>query len=759
MKAVRITVGGIVQGVGFRPWVWNEAKRAAIDGWIRNTSSGVEIFAEGSSDNVDTFVGVLGGGPPLARVESLSIELCEPEGHAGFEIVGTRAEPGAFVPVAPDVAACDACLAEMRDSGNRRYRYPLINCTNCGPRFTIVRDIPYDRPHTTMAPFVMCARCRVEYENPSDRRYHAQPIACPDCGPTLRLVRGGACVASDDDALDAARGMLRAGRILAVKGLGGYHLACDARNEDAVARLRAGKRREGKPFALMAPDAETVARHAGVSKGARALLTSPERPIVLLPARGGVASGVAPGQDRLGFMLAYTPLHHLLLEDGPDQPRVLVMTSANLRDEPIAYLDDEAQHRLGTIANGFLLHDRAIHMRTDDSVVAERRGAPYFFRRSRGYAPLPIDLPVRDPSVLATGGEMKNVFCLTRDGRAFLSHHIGELGHLESYRSFEEGVAHFESLFRIKPTVVAYDTHPDYLASRYALERAERNGLRAIGVQHHHAHVASCMADNGLDGSEPVIGVAFDGTGYGPDGAIWGGEFLIADYTRFDRALRLRYAPLPGGDAATRRPYRTAMSWLREAGVEWEPDLPPVAACGAEERAVLGSQLEAGINAPATSSIGRLFDAFASIAGVCQRVTYEAQAAAELEAAARSADAGSGAYRFGIDADTFDPRPAIASAVRDVREGAPAGAIARRFHRGLSRLVVEACARIRESSAISTVALSGGVWQNMLLLEDCSAALERDGFTVLVHRRVPANDGGLCLGQAAVAAAKTQGGI
>jgi len=752
-------VSGIVQGVGFRPWVWTEAHRFAVAGWVRNTSSGVEIVAEGSPDSVEAFIAALrGSGPPLARIDRFETEPCTPEGREGFEIVGSHAEPGAFVPIAPDIATCDACLAEMRDPYDRRYRYPFINCTNCGPRFTIVRDIPYDRPKTTMAPFAMCDRCRTEYENPADRRYHAQPIACPDCGPRLQLIRGGTIEAERDDALGAARVMLRDGLILAVKGLGGYHLACDARNEEAVARLREGKRREGKPFALMAGDADTVAEHAELSDAARALLTSPERPIVLLPALGGVAPGVAPGQDRLGFMLPYTPLHHLLLEDGPGHPRVLVMTSANLSDEPIAYLDDEARERLGSIADGFLVHDRTIHMRTDDSVVGERRGAPYLFRRSRGYAPLPIEMPVRGPSTLATGGEMKNAFCLTRDGRAFLSHHIGELGQLESYRSFEQGVAHFERLFRIEPSVVAYDTHPDYLASRYALERAEREGLRAVGVQHHHAHVASCMADNGLDGSAPIIGVAFDGTGYGTDGAIWGGEFLVADYTRFERVLHLRYAPLPGGDAATRRPYRTALSWLREAGIDWNDDLPPAAECEAEERAVLRSQLDAGINTPMTSSVGRLFDAFASLASVRHRVTYEAQAASELEVAARSANAATGAYRFDIDAEQFDPRPAIAEAVRDVRDGVPAGVIALRFHRGLSTLIIEACVRIRGTSAIDTVALSGGVWQNMLLLELCSTALEHEGFTVLAHRRVPANDGGLCLGQAAVAAALAERG-
>lgn len=756
MNAYRIHVSGIVQGVGFRPWVWTLAQRLELGGWVRNTSSGVDVVVEGGQARLDEFVAALrAGGPPRARIDALVLTPCPPGGHHRFDILESSIEPGAFLPVSPDIATCGQCLAEMHDPQNRRWRYPFINCTNCGPRFTIVLDIPYDRPNTTMAKFEMCPRCRAEYEDPADRRFHAQPIACAACGPTLRLVCGAEAPLLGEAALQSARERLRAGEILAVKGLGGYHLACDACNPEVVARLREGKRREGKPFALMAGTCAEVARHAALSEDATALLGSSERPVVLLPRASGsaLALGVAPGRDFLGFMLPYTPLHHLLLEAAPGHPAVLVMTSANLRDEPIAYRDEEAKSRLGAIADAFMLHDRAIHMRTDDSVVAEFRQRAYFFRRSRGYAPTPLTLPSPGPRVLATGGEMKNVFCLTRDGQAFLSHHIGELEHLESHRAFEEGVEHFERLFRIQPELIAHDLHPDALTTRYAIDRAERERVPAVAVQHHHAHIASCMAENGLGDEHRVIGVAFDGAGYGPDGAIWGGEWLIAGYRGYRRPLHLRYTPLPGGDAGTRRPYRMALSWLRRAGVGWAADLSPVREAHEGELTILERQLDAGINTPPTSSVGRLFDAFASIAGLCHRITYEAQAAAELEAQARAAGPVGGAYRFEIGEEDVDPAPAIRAAVEDFRRGESAGTIALRFHRGLARMVVEGCGRLRQQLGIDTVALSGGVWQNMLLLQECTSMLERDGFRVLVHHQVPSNDGGLALGQAVIASA------
>ena len=740
MIARRVEVGGIVQGVGFRPWVWTLATERGLRGWVRNSSSGVEIEVEGEASSLEAFIGALrGGGPPLARIEEVVVRAIEPAGRRGFSILESRTAPGEFVPISPDIATCEACLAEMRDPADRRHRYPVINCTNCGPRFTIVRDIPYDRPNTTMAAFVMCPRCRAEYEDPANRRYHAQPVACPDCGPVLRLEVGGAVVASREEALEAARG----------------RLACDAGNAEAVSRLREGKRREGKPFALMARSVEAIERDAVIDDAARDLLRSRERPVVLLKRRpeSTIAGGVAPGRDRLGFMLPYTPLHDLLLAPEPGYPDALVMTSANLSDEPIAYIDDEAKRRLDRIADAFLLHDRPIHMRTDDSVVARFRAGPSFFRRARGYAPAPLRLPFGGPCILATGGELKNAFCLTRDDRAFVSHHIGDLMHEEARRSFEEGVEHFERIFRIRPEALVCDLHPDYAGTRYAVERAQRETLCLYTAQHQHAHIASCMAEHGLDLDARVIGVSLDGTGYGDDGAIWGGEFLVAGYARYERAAHLRYAPLPGGDAATRRPYRTALSWLREAGVDWSDDLPPVREATSEELDVLTGQLRVGINTPPTSSAGRLFDAFASLLGVCHRITYEAQAAAELEALASAAGGDAGGYRFEIAGGEIDPSAAVREAADDVRRGEQAPTMALRFHRGFASVVCEMCSGIRERTGLDTVALSGGVWQNMLLLDDCTATLERDGFRVLTHRQVPANDGGLSLGQAAIGAA------
>jgi hydrogenase maturation protein HypF len=613
--------------VGFRPFVWTLADRRGLRGWVRNDSSGVEIAVEGVATDVAAFLDALrNGAPPLARIDAVEVEDRAPDGHERFEILPSRAEEGAALPVSPDVATCDACLAEMRDPRDRRHRYPFLNCTDCGPRFTIVRDIPYDRPRTTMASFEMCDDCRAEYDDPADRRYHAQPVACPACGPHLRLEVNGRLVASRDDALAEARARLAAGEVLAVKGLGGFHLACDATSADAVARLRRRKHREEKPLALMARGLEVIERFAVLDETTRSLLTSGARPVVLVPARPGtpIAPQVAPHRREHGFMLPYTPLHHLLLESDGEVPEVLVMTSANLTDEPIVYRNDDAASRLADVADAFLVHDRPIHMRTDDSVIAPVHGAAYFFRRSRGYAPLPVPLPLPAGHLLAVGGELKNAFCVTRDGQAFMSHHIGDLEHLENWRALEEGLDHYERLFRIRPEAIVHDLHPDYHATRLARERAEAAGLPAVEVQHHHAHITACMADNGLAADARVIGVSFDGTGYGTDGAIWGGELLIADYASFARPLHLMYCPLPGGDAATRHPHRIALSWLREAGIAWEQDLACTRATRAEELDLLESQLRAGINTPSTSSMGRLFDAVASLAGVCHHASYEA---------------------------------------------------------------------------------------------------------------------------------------
>ncbi|MHB8079686.1 MAG: carbamoyltransferase HypF [Candidatus Krumholzibacteriia bacterium] len=752
--ALRIHVSGVVQAVGFRPWVWSEATRLGLAGRVRNSSSGVEIAIEGDAAALAAFLAALrAGGPPLARIDSLAVEEAAVRGFTGFAILASLPEPGASLPVAPDLALCADCLRELRDPADRRHDYPFINCTRCGPRFTIVRDIPYDRPLTTMAGFPLCADCAREYADPADRRFHAQPVACPACGPRLWLEEAGAPAVAGADALRRARALLRAGSVVAVKGIGGWHLACDALSSAAVARLRARKRRAEKPLALMAADAATIARHAEVPAAARALLESPAHPVVLLSPRpdAAVAPEVAPGRDRLGFMLAYAPLHHLLLDPGD----VLVMTSGNLSEEPIAHEDDDARRRLAPLADALLGHDRPIHVRCDDSVAAVWRDAPYLFRRARGYAPLPVALPFDVPPLLAAGAELKNTFCLGRDRRAYPSHHIGDLADWETLQSYEAAVAHYERLFRVAPEAFAHDLHPDYQATRYAAARAAAAGRPAIAVQHHHAHIAACLADNGCDGAEPVIGVAFDGAGLGDDGAVWGGEFLVADYAGYRRAAHLAYVPLPGGDAAARHPWRVALSWLRQTGLPWDPGLPPVAAATPAELAALEAQLRAGLNTPATSSLGRLFDAVASLAGIRHHAGHEAQAACELETVARRVGAaanGETAYVFDHTDDRIDPAPVIRAVARDVAAGRPAAVTAARFHLAVADLVRDVCLRLRRETGLQRVALGGGVWQNLLLLELAVTRLEAAGFAVLTHRAVPANDGGLALGQLAIAA-------
>jgi hydrogenase maturation protein HypF len=772
MPARRIHITGVVQGVGFRPCVWQVARGLDLRGWVRNSSSGVDIHLEGPDASLAAFRRDFEAAlPPLAAIETWQERAAAAEDVGGFEIVASRAEPGAFLPVSPDVATCEDCLRELHDPADRRHRYPFLNCTNCGPRYTIVRDIPYDRPQTTMAGFPLCADCAAEYADPADRRFHAQPVACPACGPRIWLEAGAPAegtnrppagdpaappkpVAGDADALAAARAALAAGEVVAVKGLGGFHLACDAASEPAVATLRRRKQREGKPFALMAADLPTIARYAEVAATERDLLTSAARPVVLLTMRpdAPVAPSVAPGRDRLGFMLPYTPLHHLLLEPGDGAPPALVMTSANLSDEPIAHRNEEARRRLAPLADRLLLHDRRIHVRCDDSVTTSFRGAPYLLRRSRGHAPLPLELPFAAPQLLATGGELKNVFCLTRDRRAFLSHHVGELGYQETLAAFEAGVDHLQRLFRVTPELLVHDQHPDYQATRWAERQAEALGLPRLAVQHHHAHLAACLADHGCDPGTRAIGVTFDGTGYGPDGVIWGGEILVGDYAESRRALHLRECPLPGGDAAARHPWRTALSWLQQMDHRWDEGLPVVAAASEQERSVLAAQLARGINTPRTTSMGRLFDAAAALAGLAPTVRYEAQAACELEAAADRQE--TGAYPFTIGEAEIDPRPALAALLADRRRGVSLATVAARFHNGVAALVADACQRLRQAHGLTTVALSGGVWQNLLLLDRAVSGLEAAGFTVLVHRRVPANDGGLALGQAAVAAAR-----
>ncbi|OQY23863.1 MAG: carbamoyltransferase HypF [Chloroflexi bacterium] len=784
LSARYVHITGVVQGVGFRPFVYNLATGLGLSGWVLNSSSGVEIEAVGSTIALDQFVERLQSeAPPISRIEQITVtDIPNPSAPAEqetqsvcscgagdpirlllrsrrpnpqFIIRHSEGRPGEFQPISPDISVCDDCLRELFDPDDRRYRYPFINCTNCGPRFTIIQDIPYDRPKTTMSPFEMCPACQAEYDDPTNRRFHAQPNACPVCGPQVWLQVGESQVLRGDEAVLAVRKMLVEGGVVAIKGLGGFHLACDATNDKSVALLRERKGRVDKPFALMAFDCEMIERFCYVNEDERALLASRERPIVLLRERAEsfISPLVAPGNRYLGVMLSYTPLHYLLLELTGDFPLALVMTSGNLSEEPIATGNDEALARLSGLADGFLLHDRDIHARCDDSVTRIFAGAELPARRSRGYAPYPVHLPFPARQVLAVGGELKNTFCLTRERYAFLSQHIGDMENYETLRSFERMVEQLQRTFRIKPEIIAHDMHPGYLTTRYAREQVA-SGKRQVAVQHHHAHIASCMAENGLTGERPVIGVAFDGTGYGVDGAIWGGEFLIADYASFRRAAHLKYVPLPGGDAAIRRPYRIALAHLWAAGVEWEEDLSPVAAASSIERAVLARQLERELNTVPTSSVGRLFDAVSALAGVRQEVNYEAQAAIELENLVLPDETGAYPFELASYALRIDPAPCIRAVVADARAGTPAGVIAARFHNGLARMMRDVCLRLREESGLDEVALSGGVFQNVALLGKSVSLLREAGFTVYTHHLTPPNDGGISLGQAVVASAR-----
>ena len=756
-----IHIKGVVQGVGFRPFVYNLAAELELAGWVLNSSSGVEIEAVGTDDVLDEFVErLMNEAPPLARIEYISttsvpsatVDVPEP---GRFTIRHSQAQPGEFLPISPDVAICGDCLRELFDAGDRRYRYPFINCTNCGPRFTIIQDIPYDRPKTTMAPFVMCPACQAEYDDPANRRFHAQPNACPVCGPRVWLQVGSERIAAEEAAVQAVRQVLVEGKVVAVKGLGGFHLACDATNDEAVALLRERKGRVDKPFAVMSFDLKTVEGYCEVNDEERALLTSHERPIVLMRRRtdAALSSSVAPGNNYLGVILPYTPLHYLLLEPADDFSIALVMTSGNYSEEPIAVGNDEALERLANLADAFLLHDRDIHARCDDSVTRIFAGAELPIRRSRGYAPYPVHLPFEVKQVLGVGAELKNTFCLTRDRYAFLSQHIGDMENYETLQFFEQMVEQLERTFRIKPEIVAYDLHPGYLSSKYARDNPASCVLQP--VQHHHAHIASVMAENGLVGGHTVIGVAFDGTGYGTDGAVWGGEFLVADYASFRRAAHLKYVPLPGGDAAIRRPYRTALAHMWAAGLGWDEQLPAVAAAPLSERAILEQQLKREVSVVPTSSIGRLFDAVSALAGVRQEVNYEAQAAIELEMLVEGVVEDVEAYPFRLAGEEVDSAPCIGAVVADVRAGVPVGLIAARFHSGLARMIREVCLYIRKETGLWDVALSGGVFQNVTLLGMVLPLLDEAGFTIYTHHLVPPNDACISLGQTLVADANS----
>jgi len=764
--ARHIELTGVVQGVGFRPFVYNLALAKGLRGWVRNTSSGVEIEVEGSSLALDQFVSDLTSkAPPLARIETVTVQEMAPNGHEGFVILHSQAKAGAYQLVSPDIATCEDCLRELLDPHDRRYHYPFTNCTNCGPRFTIIKDIPYDRPKTTMAKFPMCEDCQAEYDDPTDRRFHAQPNACPVCGPHLELIhtaRPHEPLHGDEAVISRSSALLQEGAIVAVKGLGGFQLACDATNAAAVTQLRQRKARPHKPFALMMADLAQVHRHCWVTPSEEALLTSPASPIVLLRRRddSAIVEEVAPHNRYLGVMLPYTPLHHLLLRTVR---RPLVMTSGNLTEEPIAKDNDEALRRLSPLADAFLWHNRDIHSRYDDSVwFVPADGEPQPIRRARGYAPFPVRLSFPLAQILACGAELKNTFCLTRDQYAFVSQHIGDMENLETLSHFESTIALYQHLFRAKPTALACDLHPDYMATAYARQRSESSGLPLLQVQHHHAHIAGCMADNDWSPEAgPVIGVALDGTGLGTDGHIWGGEWLIADYRSFRRYARLQYLPLPGGDAATRKPQRIAVAYLHHCLGEI-PGLASLETMAPQDLTILKQMVDNGINTPLTSSCGRLFDAVSAMLGVCLETSYEAQAAIELEMMAGDLQPGATrVYPFDVqpreDTKVVLLEPLLHAIAKEAQAGRLVSEISAQFHHTLSAMVTQLCLRARKESGLNTVALSGGCFQNRQLLHLTAHALRVEGFQALLHKQVPCNDGGISLGQAVIASFWHQG--
>jgi hydrogenase maturation protein HypF len=774
LRLASISVRGIVQGVGFRPFVYGLAVKHNLKGWVYNTSEDVKIEIEGKAEAIRQFEQELQTqAPPLARIENITVEHHRPVGYRKFEIRKSQAQRRKYQLISPDVATCQPCLDEVMDPEDRRYRYPFTNCTNCGPRFTIIEGMPYDRPKTTMRYFQMCPQCQAEYDNPRDRRFHAQPDACPKCGPQVQLVDNQGNVVNGSDPIAVASQLLKEGRILAIKGLGGFLLACDATNDNAIRTLRARKNRPSKPFAIMVATVEEAKKHCYVLPREEELLTSPQSPIVLMSWKEGssVSREVAPNLWFLGIMLPYTPVHHILLRDVG---LPLVMTSGNLSEEPIARDNDEALRRLSGIADYFLVHNRDIYSRYDDSVAMVERGTSQLLRRARSYAPYPIQLPFKTRQVLGCGAEDKNTFCLTKDNYAFVSQHIGDMENMETLEHFDNTISLYKRLFHIEPKIIAHDLHPDYLSTKYAQELGAA-GMKLVPVQHHHAHIASCLADNGVEG--PVIGVIFDGTGMGADGNIWGGEFLVADYRDFRRAGHLEYLPLPGGDAAIKKPYRTAIGYvltlLGEDGLSdviasaaKQSHATSISQVGEVEIEIIKRQIERKINSPATSSMGRLFDAISALLGIRGEIDYEGQAAVELEMAAYSGVIGAsvsdkgiasaqGSYPYRIAEDkgirVVGLKDLFSAIIEDLQHGVSRGRISVRFHNTVAQMTNEMCGLIADETGITRVALSGGVFQNRLLLRKAIGLLEGSGLQVLTHRQVPCNDGDVSLGQAVIA--------
>lgn len=761
-ERIRFKVTGIVQGVGFRPFIYSLARSLFLNGSVSNTGDGVVIEAEGTHEVLEVFLSrIRKDAPPLSYIKDISIENLEFKGYEDFKIETSISGNIKNTFISPDVSICGDCKRELFDVNDFRHLYPFINCTNCGPRFTIITDVPYDRPNTTMSGFVMCETCKAQYSDPHDRRYHAQPVSCSICGPKLLLLDRDGNTVTDDNAAGLAGSLLAEGYILAIKGLGGYHLACDASNPKVVYELRKRKHRDEKPFALMTANVETAIRHCLVNDNEKKLLESVKKPIVLLEKRPecSLPDDIAPGNRYLGIMLPYTPVHLLLFGSCPD---TLVMTSGNISSEPICYKDDNALTELHGIADYFLINNREIHIRTDDSVTRSFMGREYIIRRARGYVPMPVVtdtaiLPVNSCSVLACGGELKNTFCLNKSNEFYLSHHIGDLENLETLQSFEEGILHFKRLFDIEPEIIAYDLHPGYISTKYALSNAVG---KKIGVQHHHAHIASCMAENGLSGN--VIGVAFDGTGYGEDGNIWGSEFFTGTYGSYERAGHLEYVKMPGGDAAVREPWRMAVSYLYNCrsglpgGIDGSIGNTILRSIEPYKMDTVIKMLENGFNCPATSSMGRLFDAVSALAGVRSTCSFEGQAAIELEYAACKGDNGEYGFivekLFGIY--KISVTEMILGIINDAGKGISKGIISSKFHKTLVAMVNDICCRLRSDTGYDRVVLSGGVFQNILLLSGCIKKLGSSGFHVFIHSRVPANDGGISLGQTVIAMAK-----
>ena len=746
-----IEVTGIVQGVGFRPFIYRSAYKYSLSGWVSNSSGGVVIEVEGERKHIQEFLKEVKKNPPaIAHIEKIEVRDHLPIlGYNSFEIRESLEKEGRFVPVSPDIGICEDCLRELLDPHDRRYHYPFINCTNCGPRFTITRDIPYDRKNTTMDSFTMCPACLKEYQDPLNRRFHAQPNGCSQCGPKLMLWDHHQEI-SGVDPVEETRKLLGEGYTIAIKGLGGFHLACDAENDEAIENLRRRKLRTSKPFAIMSYDLQSVKQYCYVNPDEERILTDSRRPILLLLRKSGstISSMVASNNRYLGVMLPYTPLHYLLLRDSFP---ALVMTSGNLSEEPIVINNREALDKLEGLADFFLMHDRDIHLRCDDSVGWVGEGRERLIRRSRGFAPQPIYLPIKSPGVIACGAELKNTFCLSKDSLYFVSQHIGDLENLDAYEFYKDNISHYQEFFRIEPRVVAHDLHPDYLSTRYARGLTDK---KLLAIQHHHAHIASCMAENGLD--EKVIGVVFDGTGLGTDGNIWGGEFLVADYSGFERCAHLRYTPIPGGDAAVRHPYRMALSFLYcLLGREFlHLDLDFLSRLDKKEVEIIIEQVERKFNSPLTSSCGRLFDAVSSIIGVRDSISYEGQAAIELEMAAEKEIRDS--YRFNLFNEdgqlSVDTWEIIRGILEDLQKGIPISSISSRFHQTVASFTLGVCEKIREKDGLNKVALSGGVFQNRLLLRKILHVLRENQFEPFFHQRVPSNDGGISLGQAVIAA-------